>query len=221
MRLIVAAAAAAAAIFAATPAHAGPGLPDLTVTVPVVEGPYTQTFTVGNGCAVEDGLISEGTHSLLYVGTLIANVGASDWRIPNPDATWYTSTCFNGRLYVDNYLHLELVDSTGTVVAEQWQRGYCIRDTEKVIPTAGNSHFPSPHLNKADHGDVLQCDSQANNWGITAGWGAGVADVIDGQWINVDGVPAGSYTLRVTVDPLNQFAESDETNNSYSVPVVV
>jgi hypothetical protein len=57
--------------------------------------------------------------------------------------------------------------------------------------------------------------------GVSVGW----ADVYDrslgGQWIDIAGVPDGEYWLEVTIDPSDRIAESDETNNTAYLKVIL
>jgi hypothetical protein len=61
--------------------------------------------------------------------------------------------------------------------------------------------------------------------GFQQGIHVGRADVYDaiydGQWIDVTGVPNGSYFLEVHLDALNVIHESDESNNIITVPVTL
>ncbi|MBI4095256.1 MAG: hypothetical protein HY438_00180, partial [DPANN group archaeon] len=38
---------------------------------------------------------------------------------------------------------------------------------------------------------------------------------------DVEGLPAGKYTVRITVDHLKEFSELDETNNVYEISAVI
>ena len=59
------------------------------------------------------------------------------------------------------------------------------------------------------------------NQGLTSGWADIYGSGLDCQWVDVTGVTAGGYKLRVTVNPEGTLYEADVTNNSVEVPVTV
>ena len=63
-------------------------------------------------------------------------------------------------------------------------------------------------------GPVYHCGNQ----GISVGWADTYPSALDCQWVDVTDLPSGSYTLRLTVDPTDQFPESDEANDSTEIP---
>ena len=65
----------------------------------------------------------------------------------------------------------------------------------------------------------MECGAieQGLNPGMGDYYGPGLAD----QWIDITGVPDGSYVLRITVDPEQLLTEADETNNSVDIPVAL
>jgi hypothetical protein len=59
------------------------------------------------------------------------------------------------------------------------------------------------------------------NQGISSGWADEYEASLECQFIDVTGVPPGSYLLRVTVNPARQLVESDLSNNVTEIPVEV
>jgi len=59
------------------------------------------------------------------------------------------------------------------------------------------------------------------NQGITTGWADTYTAWLDCQWLDVTDVPAGDYTLRLTLDPTGMLRERDTTNNVVEVPVTL
>jgi hypothetical protein len=49
--------------------------------------------------------------------------------------------------------------------------------------------------------------------GITSGWGDWYFKQLTGQWIDITGVPAGDYIVRVRINLVNTF---DEGSNRYT-----
>ena len=52
----------------------------------------------------------------------------------------------------------------------------------------------------------------SNRMGISVGWGDEYEYYLAWQWVDITNVPAGTYTVRATVDPYSFFTESNETN---------
>jgi hypothetical protein len=52
----------------------------------------------------------------------------------------------------------------------------------------------------------------SNRMGISIGWGDEYEHYLAWQWVDITGVPAGTYYVRATVDPYGFFAETDDTN---------
>lgn len=55
--------------------------------------------------------------------------------------------------------------------------------------------------------------------GLSVGWGDKYPWYLAGQYIDITGLAAGSYILRATADESNWFTESNDANNSTSVPI--
>jgi hypothetical protein len=55
--------------------------------------------------------------------------------------------------------------------------------------------------------------------GISVGWTDIYPKALDFQWIDITGVPRGTYWLEAEVDPANEVLESDETNNTARILV--
>ncbi|HEY1100772.1 MAG TPA: lysyl oxidase family protein, partial [Myxococcota bacterium] len=57
--------------------------------------------------------------------------------------------------------------------------------------------------------------------GISKGWADTYGKHLDCQWVDITGVPAGTYTLEVHVNPQHIFDELDLMNNVARVPVEI
>jgi hypothetical protein len=90
----------------------------------------------------------------------------------------------------------------GDVVTEGHKTSFCLSDL--VVYDASN-----PYISFS--GNYTACGFSTQ--GISPGW----MDIYDltlpDQWIDITGVPDGSYWLEAEVDPLNKILEADETNN--------
>jgi hypothetical protein len=61
----------------------------------------------------------------------------------------------------------------------------------------------------------------AHNQGISRGWADEYGFGLDGQWVDITGVPAGHYVLEAEVNPAHFYREMDYANNSGAVLVAI
>jgi cysteine-rich repeat protein len=193
-------------LLAARPAS---GLPDLVaeiLSVRVERDASVDPDDVAEGCA-------GGTagRTLVHFGLRTRNQGADDLVLGDPGcpdcSTNPGAACANplfvcspahGHPHFEQYLRAEVLDGAGQVVASGQKQGFCLLDSE--------------------------CDDPQFSCGFQ-GISAGCADIYDTglpcQYIDAtdSGLPPGTYSVRVTVDPIDRLAESDETNNVTSAPV--
>jgi hypothetical protein len=120
--------------------------------------------------------------------------------------------------HFDYFATFELVDSGGNVVASNDKVSFCLLDVERIKPPlAGASNQPVYTNCNQGNASALSIGPQ----GISRGWTDIYRKYLPDQSINITGVPAGSYTLRVTADPLDRIDEANEGNNVTSVPVTI
>ncbi len=186
-------------------ATARPDGVDLIAWAPALE-PYvtTETFAAGD-CEVEEGMTTAGTHRLLRFSTQTRNIGAKDLMLGDPEGNpaFEYQDC-HGHYHFLGFASYELLDVNGQPAAIGLKVSFCLLDGlrwDSKAPSTGR----------------FNCNEQ----GIQAGW----ADVYDaglaGQWIELDGVPPGTYTLVITMNPAQVLEETDYTNNSASTQVVI
>ncbi|MFW2387110.1 MAG: lysyl oxidase family protein [Polyangiales bacterium] len=187
-------------------------LPDLTATVSDLQIEFNTTVPAADlaeGCASA----ANGVDLLRFTGTT-NNVGPGDLIAGDPgcpDCTQNPSAACTDPSFVcasaagqgefRNFASYELLDASGqNVVAQGYKRGFCLRDD---VCSSGSPSY--------------DCSFQ--------GISAGCSDVYDSslgcQYIEVTGLPAGDYMVRMTSDPLNLFQESNEANNVDLVPVTI
>lgn len=191
------------------PATAQPaGLPNLFVDAEQLAQSLvrrSQHFKTGS-CAIEEGCVAgPGKRSLLRFDTLIGNDGDADLRLGSPVESpdlFEFSPCHH-HYHLKSFTDFQLVTLDGVEVVRGRKQAFCLLDSLKLDPLAGPGQY--------------SCAFQ----GITAGWGDIYPSTLDCQWIDVTGVPTGDYLLRVTVDPLDLIAESDESDNVTEVPVTL
>ena len=84
------------------------------------------------------------------------------------------------------------------------KQGFCLEDVDQYLPSAN----PSP---------TYDCSYQ----GISVGWEDQYVASLDCQWLDITGVPAGTYTLRLTVNPDHAYAETNYSDNTAETTVVI
>jgi hypothetical protein len=187
-------------------------MPDLLVNGDAIASSISldQLLFADDACEIQEGCVAAaGNRTLLHFEGDIMNLGSDDLRLGTPGTSPYFSfsTCHQ-HYHLENIMSYELLDhagnqvfgDTGAVVGRK--QGFCIEGVERVSGSADN---------------IYDCDNQ----GLAPGWmdvyGAGLSC----QWLDVTGVPPGEYQLRVTVDPLHTFPESNYDNNTVTVAVPI
>ncbi|MBX7104648.1 MAG: FG-GAP-like repeat-containing protein [Gemmataceae bacterium] len=205
-------------------------LPDLGVASSYLSGWYINSLPTGR--------------QELRFATAIVNTGAGAFElngtptyVTNPDGS--QAQLVNQRIYLDNGTSIlrpagsfsfdedcgdmhfddmafaELLlrpggTGVGGVVTMGEKDGFCLVDGIHTDPALPGS--PAARAYKT-------CGAQVQ--GISVGWTDVYSSVLDGQSIDITGVPNGDYWLQVTVDPLNHVLESNETNNVTRIPITI
>lgn len=86
--------------------------------------------------------------------------------------------------------------------------GFCFLDSDPWnlnLPGESGSYYRGSWC--ANSPSALQ-----NRMGISVGWGDEYEWYLAWQWVDITGLPSGTYTLRAKVDPYGFFLEENETN---------
>jgi hypothetical protein len=193
----------------ASPFDAPPGIPDLqfiaremSQTVTITQDPFRD-----GDCEVVEGCVgAPGRRNLLRFDTVSANRGTTDLVVGVPPPPGESNDVFEWspchmHHHVKNYASYELLDATGTVVLTARKQSFCLEDGENIQPGVPPTGY--------------SCADQ----GITRGWADVYSRYLPCQWIDITDVPAGTYTLRVVVNPLRSLPESNYDNNTFTVLV--
>lgn len=178
---------------------------DLIAWGPALD-PYVSTETfVAADCEVDEGMITAGTHTLLRFSTQTRNIGSQNLELGDPEGRpGFEYFDCHGHYHFLGFASYQLLDGSGAPVATGRKVSFCLLDGLRWDPKSAVNW-------KYDCGDQ----------GIQSGW----ADVYDaglpGQWIDITGVPPGTYTLIITMNPDRLITEGDYTNNSASTQVVI
>jgi len=153
----------------------------------------TQTFS-STDHDVQDGCVTPGTHKLMRFDFLSHNVGSSDLVIGSPAARpdLFVWSSAHGHYHLKDFNQFLLFDANGNLATTGYKQAFCAIDIERISSTASlNPRFDD-------------CNSDQ---GISAGW----ADVYNAglacQFIVLDGVPNGDYTLQSTTNTQHKVGE--------------
>src|SRR6266568_4110133 len=186
-------------------AQTAQNLPDLIIWGPSV-APRIVTVTFSStSCAVVEGMVQAGTRKLLRFSTETRNQGTADIFLGDPASNplFVWAPC-HGHYHFNNYANYRLLDSNGQSAATGLKIGFCLLDSIRWSSSAPSS-----------------ARYTCSNQGIQRGWGDLYDSTLDGQWIDITGVPDGNYTLELEVNPLHILPESDYSNNITRVGVVI
>ena len=184
-------------------------------------------------CAVQEGMTQEGERRLLRFAVEAANVGDGDLIVGVPEDhpdLFQWSPC-HGHYHVAGFADYRLwtpevyglwqnlragnPDVPASVLmasagiappASEGKRAFCIEDS---IRLPGNLAGPG--------GPTYSCGDQ----GISAGWSDIYGNALDGQWIDVTGLPSGRYVLELELNPERAFEESSFANNAAAISVTI
>lgn len=194
------------------PIYGNGGKPDLTIDplrlrsrMEIVE----RNFSTSD-CALQEGSVgSTGLRRLLVFDTAILNAGDGDLVVGdradpnNIYANLFEYAPCHGHFHINDFSQYELLraDNLSFVVAGH-KLGFCFRD---------NLQYSSGEPSRG-----YICANQ----GITSGWADLYGHQLDGQWIDITGVPEGDYLVRVSINVSGSFDEGqDRYPNTVLVPV--
>jgi hypothetical protein len=192
-------------------------LPNITINVPRIQATlvFRSEQFKGNDCAIVEGCVGgAGKRKLMRFDLQTPNIGAADLYLGNPvnNPAFVFSPC-HGHYHLEGYAVYELLNLNGTPVVLNGRgvighkQAFCLLDAEKVNPAAGPAKY------------------NCSNQGISAGWSDVYDASLDCQWIDVTGVPAGNYLLRITINGglngAHVFAESNYADNTATLTITV
>lgn len=195
------------------PVYQNDGKPDLTVDARLLaaEMEIADRHFSTDECAFQEGTTgATGNRRILLFDTAILNAGGGDLVVgdrADPDnlyAQLFDYAPCHRHYHIRDFSLYELLrpDDRQVVVAGR-KLGFCFRDDVQYADRGGNGYGCS-------------------NQGISSGWADVYGKELDGQWIDITGVPEGDYILRVTINASGSFDEGeDRYSNVAEVPVHV
>lgn len=225
--LLLAAIVLASAPAPATPVPcAGAACPDLAVDPLERSAPQLHETTFApTHCAVAEGLVAPGARTLLRFPLAVANVGAGPLALGAPPTRpeWFEMSPCHGHYHFSGFAEYRLWTPAAyaqwTLVRAQaperpaadllaesphlaaglaagHKQGFCVRDARAYAPGLPAA-FPT-------------CGDQ----GLSPGYVDLYDAWLDGQWIDVTGLPAGWYVLETEANPQRRIQESAYGNNA-------
>lgn len=174
-------------------------------------GAFVQWVYFGaSDCAIVEGLVmGTGWRKLLRFNTAISNVGDRPFYLGDPAKhpnVCHWSNCHH-HYHLQGFAEYSLLDANDNVLLRARKQGFCLEDTRPGQPSLYGVPTPSQ--------PVYDCANQ----GLSVGW-ADVYDLsLDGQWIDITNIPAGTYTLRIAADPDNMYNQTKATGSTVDIQV--
>jgi phosphatidylglycerophosphate synthase len=192
-------------------------LPDLVGDVDDIHFEFGATVAAGDvteGCAsAQSGLdllrLSLVTRNLGPGSIELGDPGCPNCALPQNQNAQCVNPSFrcspaggHNHEHYENFMRYELVDpNTGATVGLGGKRSFCLMET-------ACSGGATPAHN---------CSRQ----GLNAGCWDLYSYYLGCQYIEINGLPSGSYTLRITMDPNEEIEEANEANNVLDTPVTI
>ncbi len=199
-------------------------LPDMTVDVNSL---YENAITVENGrtlLRLSNGTPNIGAGKLYMRGGAVNGDGTQDvWqRIYREDGVhWdrlagrFVHHAGHNHIHVEGWALYRLRErfdevGVGPVVATSPKTSFCLLDSKPYDPTAPG-YIPG--------GEFHSCNSDTQ--GISVGWMDVYSRDLEGQAIDITGIPDGDYWLESEVDPDDGILEENAENNIARIPIII
>jgi hypothetical protein len=128
------------------------------------------------------------------------------------EAGWFVYHSGHGHIHFEDWTKFRLRQmspggNVGQVVNVGSKTSFCIVEIVAEDPT-----LPG-------HNELPAFDGCGQTQGLRPGWADVYGSTLEGQFIDLTGVPDGVYWLEGDIDPNNQVVESNEANNNVRIPV--
>ncbi len=201
------------------------GQQDLLPDIIVAKENLFDHYVTGNQLRLSNGTANIGPGKFhLYGGPdngdgtqqVIQRVFKTDGSFTDRPAGNFVFHPSHNHIHVENWASYRLReiigpnDGVGPIVAEGEKTSFCIIDLG-IYDTTVDNYNPQ--------GEFFSCGSTIQ--GLSVGWVDVYSSGLEGQSIDISGVPDGEYWLESVVDPDNNFLEADETNNATRIKVTI
>jgi hypothetical protein len=147
---------------------------------------------------------ADGTDKLAVVQQTRSGTG---WVDHPTDAVMSYSGDGHDHWHVEDFQLWTIQNDKAEVLASGAKTGFCFWDNYRYGSTAPAYYHPVT---------TSACELDTDNtvpMGLSVGWGDEYPSSIAYQYINISGLPNGTYKVTLVADPNEQFAEASEVNN--------
>ncbi len=167
------------------------------------------TANLGDGpLVVTRGAVATDLASATVFQRLFTETGA--WR--DIESGSFIHHDEHDHVHLEAFESLTLTDLAGRPVATTHKLSFCLTDVVRISET------PTPAPVRVDL-EAWACS--ATEQGINPGWADYYGPALADQWIDITDVLAGDYLVEFVADPDDVLTESDETNNTITMPLTL
>jgi hypothetical protein len=151
---------------------------------------------------VQDGCVTPGEHRLLRFDLLMHNTGDQDLVIGSPadNPELFVWSAGHNHYHLTDFVEYRLLDASGFPVTENYKQAICFFDSLRIADWArGGRQF-----------DPGRCNEEQ---GLSAGWADLYRASIPCQFIVIDAVADGSYSLTATANARLLIPEASYLDN--------
>ncbi|ADB59165.1 hypothetical protein Htur_0264 [Haloterrigena turkmenica DSM 5511] len=151
---------------------------------------------------VEDGFVTPGEHRLLRFDMIIYNVGDADAELGHPEnrSDLFEYSDSHNHAHLKGFNKYKILDEAGNEMNAGKKQTFCLRDNFQTRSNASSSA-------------KFDCDYQ----GISAGWADVYPASLPGQYLVIDDLPDGEYTLQATTNAEGTIDEKCDDDNTVRV----
>jgi hypothetical protein len=145
---------------------------------------------------VEDGVITPGAHKVMRFDFYSHDAGNTDLAVgaPEDNLDKFEWSSGHGHYHLKDFNEYTLYNTRGQEVGESYKQSFCLMDSVRINSWARSS------------AQFTDCNVDQ---GISAGWADKYGSRLAGQYVVVDDLLNGKYTLECTTDFRNYFAEDN------------
>ena len=150
---------------------------------------------------VADGCVTVGRHRVLRFDFLSHNVGDTDVVVgaPAERPDLFVWSAGHGHYHLRDFNEFKLFNSDGEQVQTGYKQAFCLIDVERLDPAAR---------------PIAQFTNCNVDQGISAGWADLYGSSLACQYIVIDGIPDGDYTLESTTNSRHVVIEDSYADNT-------
>jgi len=172
---------------------------------------------VGSGPIILEGRRPDQATPAMAVRQLVRRSDGSSVSYPVAGEIRFVRSETHRHWHFLDFERYELIGLDGRTLDRDQKTGFCLGD--RYDAHAGSKVLGEPAqpiwTQECGHG---QPERLVVREGISPGYGDDYVPRLEGQWIDITGLPAGRYVLRHRVNVDRSLRESDYGNNSAEVP---